>query len=215
MENNQISLRLSKEEFSHQFINSQLQQRGIQKQSDEFVEQQQLIEKRLDFLSMMPQGGVVAEIGVHKGFFTNCILQQNQPDKLHLIDPWFLMGKEWKWGKGNLSTVDALMGILDYYRKELVDRKLILHLGWSEEVLAEFEDGYFDWVYLDSSHEYEDTLKELNILKLKVKANGIIAGDDFDFVTLEKAVKEFMEKEDYIFIYKNMTDGQWAIQKRN
>lgn len=213
MENNQIFSKLSKEEFSDRFINSQLQERGIQKQSDEFVEQQQLIEKRLDFLRMMPQGGVVAEIGVHKGFFTNCILQQNQPDKLHLIDPWFLMGKEWKWGKGNRSTVDALMGILDYYRKELIERKLILNVGFSEEVLAEFEDGYFDWVYLDSSHEYEDTLKELNILKLKVKANGIIAGDDFDFVTFNKALKEFMEKENYRIVYKNVKDNQWAIQK--
>lgn len=223
---NQTQLsQLSREEFIQKIINAQLEERGIKKESDEFVHQQPLIQRRIDFLSIMPKGGCVAEIGVHKGFFTNCILHQNKPDKLHLIDPWYLIGKEWDWGEEvnqilNQSTVDALIGILDYYRKELIEGKLILHVGWSEEVLAQFEDSYFDWVYVDTSHEYEDTFRELEILKSKVKATGVIAGDDLGFPTVEKAVKEFAKKEDYTIIYEgitdeSITDGQWAIQKAN
>lgn len=225
-QSNQNQTKLSREEFIQKILNDQLEERGIKKESDEFLDQQPLIQRRIDFISLMPKGGLVAEIGVHKGFFTNCILHQNQPEKLHLIDPWFLIGKEWDWGEkynhlmGNKSTVDALIGILDYYRKELIEGKLMLHVGWSEEVLAQFEDDYFDWVYLDTSHEYEETLRELEILKSKVKATGVIAGDDLGFPKVEKAVKEFAKKEDYTIIYEGMTDegitdGQWAMQKAN
>jgi len=219
--NNQVkNTKLSKEEqeiLVEQIINSQLEERGVKKESDEFVQQQPLLQRRLDFLSLMPKGGVVAEIGVYKGFFTNCILHLNQPDKLHLIDPWYLLDEKWDWPivKGNSSTVDALIGILDYYRKEFVEGKLILNVGWDEEVLSQFEDGYFDWVYLDTTHQYEHTLKELEILKSKVNVDGVIAGDDLGYPTVEKAVKEFVKKEDYTIIYEGAIDSQWAIQKAN
>ena len=39
-------------------------------------------------LRQMPKGSACAEIGVFKGEFSQQILDQTQPRKLHLIDPW-------------------------------------------------------------------------------------------------------------------------------
>jgi len=45
-------------------------------------------------------GGVGAELGVHKGYFSPVLLEGLAPEKLYLIDPWYLQGKEWTWEEG-------------------------------------------------------------------------------------------------------------------
>jgi hypothetical protein len=49
----------------------------------------------------------------------------------------------------------------------------------SQEALAAMDDGHLDWAYLDSSHQFGETLEELRLLKRKVKAKGVICGHDF------------------------------------
>lgn len=176
---------------------------------------------RRKFLNqVIPKGGTGAELGVHKGYFTRCILDEAKPCKLHLIDPWYLQGPEWKWDVGNRSTIDALRGLLRTYKTELVNGTVVLNIGEGLEVLGTFDDGYFDWVYVDTTHSYEQTRKELEILKTKVKADGIIAGDDWlvDPGHIHhgvcRAVREFVEKEPYTLLYEGETDFQWAIRRK-
>lgn len=160
-----------------------------------------------------------AEIGVHKGEFTQAILEYAKPKQLHLIDPWYLYGKEWKWTLDNKSTVDALIGILKRFENELVSRTIILHIGYDWDILKTFSNFHFDWVYLDSSHKYEHTLKELELLQSKVKPEGVITGDDWhtDISNLHhgvcKAVQEFVAKNPYEIVYQSDEDHQWAIRK--
>ena len=42
----------------------------------------------------------------------------------------------------------------------------------------ELPDHCFDWVYIDTVHDYLTTARELAISRQKVKAGGIIAGHD-------------------------------------
>lgn len=56
----------------------------------------------------VPVGGVGAEIGVHKGCFTERLLTQLRPTRLHLLDPWYLGSHEWNWGPPDRSTINAL-----------------------------------------------------------------------------------------------------------
>ena len=170
--------------------------------------------------SMLPRGGVGAELGVHRGYFTPDLLELTRPSRLHLIDPWYLLGKEWKWGNGNRSTVDALVGVIHAFRDELVSGQVVLHIGGDLDILPTFPDAYFDWVYVDTSHTYEHTLAELRILKEKVKTEGIIAGDDWRSDPSHKhhgvckAVAEFAAQSDYQIVYANATDLQWAIRRK-
>lgn len=175
--------------------------------------------QRADFLrKTIGEGGIGAELGVHQGGFTQCLLDVVNPHKLYLLDPWYLLGKEWKWGQGNRSTIDALKGILGKFSNELTEGKVILNIGFDLDLLPTFPDHYFDWVYVDTSHRYEHTWKELQLLKLKVKKDGIIAGDDWELnpehknYGVSQAVHEFILQEPYEIIYSSDLDKQWAIR---
>ena len=48
----------------------------------------------------LKENAVAAELGVLKGDFSHPILQSLKPAKLHLVDPWYLLGPEWAWEKG-------------------------------------------------------------------------------------------------------------------
>ena len=47
-----------------------------------------VVTDRETLLGLLPKHGVVAELGVNKGDFSATILSENQPARLHLIDPW-------------------------------------------------------------------------------------------------------------------------------
>lgn len=164
--------------------------------------------------------GVGAEIGVHKGEFIKPILDRVIPEQLHLIDPWYLFGEEWPWANGDKSTVSALCNILQVFATELVTGSVVLHIGYDLEVLPNFPNKFFDWVYLDTSHRYDHTRAELHVLKHKVKRNGVIVGDDWHedpnhlHHGVFQAVNEFVAQEGFELFYASDLDKQWAI-KRN
>ena len=175
---------------------------------------------RARFLAeVIPKGGIGAEIGVYKGHFTRFLLDGAAPEQLHLIDPWYLLGETWEWADGNQSTIDALVGVLRSYAIELIGGRAVLHVGYDLDVLPTFPDHFFDWVYLDSSHEYEHSVRELELLAMKVKAGGVIAGDDWQTDPAHvhhgvcRAVRELIAREPYDLMYANDTDKQWAIRR--
>src|SRR6266404_4209598 len=55
----------------------------------------------------------------------------------------------------------------------------VFHVDDDVGCLEGFADSYFDWVYLDTSHEYARTTRELAVLKRKVRRGGLMAGDDW------------------------------------
>ena len=178
-----------------------------------------VLHRRTRFIdAWVPKHAIGAEIGVHKGQFSRELLQVAQPSCLHLIDPWFMLGKEWKWAQGDRSTIAALTGILKRFENELVAGSVRLHIGFSWDVLAGFPDAYFDWVYLDSSHAYEHTLRELAVLARKVKPEGIITGDDWRpdaHPGLIRAVRDFVAREPFDLLHASENqDLQWAIRHR-
>ena len=61
----------------------------------------------------------------------------------------------------------------------------------SLEAVKEFDDGYFDMVYLDANHSYWAVKGELDAWFPKVKKGGILAGDDYTYHTIQQALSEF------------------------
>ena len=177
--------------------------------------------ERKQFLSsFVSHGGVGAEIGVQKGFFSHVILDAVRPSRLHLIDPWYLLGERWEWADANKSTTKALRNIIYWFQRELAQGDIVLHIGFDIPVLAALPDHYFDWVYLDTSHTYDDTKQELTVLKDKVKTNGVIVGDDWfsnaghPFYGQYCAINEFVSATDYIILSASDADHQWALKKQ-
>jgi hypothetical protein len=167
------------------------------------------------------ENAVAAELGVLKGDFSGSMLQSLKPARLHLVDPWYLLGPEWSWEKGDRSTIHALVKILKDYEKELISGQVVLNIAFDQEFLATLPDGYFDWIYLDTTHEYEQTKIELQLLQRKVKASGVIAGDDWrpdpthPHHGVYKAVQELLAEGKYEILYANTSDLQWAIRLKS
>lgn len=120
-------------------------------------------------LADLPKGSVVAEIGVAEGDFSEQILSIALPAKLHLIDSW----------SHDERYLGLTKAIAERFARQLAANQVQIHQGYSTKQLGQFEDGTFDWVYLDTGHEYEATAQELELCRMKVKKGGIIAGHDY------------------------------------
>jgi hypothetical protein len=166
----------------------------------------------------LKQNAIAAELGVLKGDFSLSILQSLKPAKLHLVDPWYLLGPEWLWESGDRSPMHALIKILKDYESELMSGQFVLNIAFDQDFLATLPDGYFDWIYLDTTHQYEQTKIELQLLQRKVKAAGVIAGDDWrpdpthPHHGVYKAVQELIAEGKYEILYSNTENLQWAIR---
>jgi hypothetical protein len=134
------------------------------------IDHLQVVLNRDELLKRFPTGAVCAEIGVNEGEFSKSILQLTNPRKLHLIDAW---GDPARYHDG------LKLMVKDKFKNEIERGQVEVNVGFSTDVLKNFEDHYFDWVYLDTDHSYKVTVDELWILKDKVKPHGIIAGHDY------------------------------------
>jgi Methyltransferase domain len=175
---------------------------------------------RTEFVrSVLPSGGVGAELGVYRGHFAEVLVREASPTRLHLIDPWYLLTPEWSWGKGDRSTVNAVRRILKRWKPEIESGAVVVHVGDDRRVLPAFDDASLDWAYIDSSHAYGHTVEELAILDAKVRPGGLIAGDDWQPDPSHKhhgvyrAVTEFVAARDYEITYADIADHQWAIRR--
>lgn len=167
----------------------------------------------------IPPDGIGAELGVLKGNFSKVLLDATQAKELHLIDPWYFLDSHWTWAGDNTSTIDALCKVLQENKSYIEQKRISVHVQDDLKALVNFPDGYFDWVYIDSSHNYEHTKSELELLRFKVKKSGIICGDDWcpdpnhRHHGVYKAVKEFIKTYEYRLIYADEDNRQWFICK--
>lgn len=159
------------------------------------LEDCKVLTNRIEMLKLFTQGGIVAEIGVFKGDFSENILKFVKPEKLYLIDIW-----------EDSKIYDE---VLNKFRREIENGKVEIIKGDSRQELSKFQDKYFDWVYLDTRHDYKTPKLELEVCQYKVKDHGVIAGHDyikFDYTSNERygvveAVNEFCVKKNWKFVY--------------
>jgi hypothetical protein len=123
-------------------------------------------------------GSVGAELGVFKGAFIDYLLAL-APKKLYLVDPWYRLHPEWSWALGDKCTINALIIILMHFKTEIHDRLIEPRIEYSHEFLTNIGEHTLDWVYIDTSHTYQQTLRELMLSCLAVKPTGYIFGDDY------------------------------------
>ena len=121
------------------------------------------------FLSAYRKVGIVAEIGVDQGEFSNHIISICEPQKLHLIDVW----------DSERYNTDKEMLVYDNFKEVVQQGRVEINKGYSTNILPEFDNHYFDWIYIDSDHSYATTSAELRIARDKVKQYGFICGHDY------------------------------------
>jgi hypothetical protein len=143
--------------------------------------------ERGDLLNLLPKGSVGAEIGVWRGDFSSRLLSVVRPARLHLVDPWkfetsSLYERAWYGGTGakNQAEMDAIYEtVLRRFAQEAETGVVLVHRGPSAEIGMQFDDAYFDWVYIDGNHLYEYVKRDLEVFATKVKPGGLVTGDDY------------------------------------
>ena len=148
-------------------------------------------------LGQLPKGAVVAEIGVWEGFFSGRIMEICQPKTLHLIDPWLYMPEFANTGFGRKKNEHLMEQKWHDVVARFKDQPQVqVHRGLSEVVLGGMPDGCLDWVYIDANHNAPFIGNDLALCLAKVKHDGIIAGDDFNWQSDQSGapVKHAVEK---------------------
>jgi hypothetical protein len=175
-------------------------------------------------LELPPRGSLCAEIGVWRGDFSAEILRLARPAKLHLVDPWaFMTGEAYaearyggKAAADQAAMDDLYAGVIHRFAEPIAGGVVEVHRCESAEAASRFPDGSFDWIYVDGNHLYEFVRADLEAYDPKVKAGGLIAGDDYgargwweDGVT--RAVDEFVEARGYEVV--SLAASQFVLRK--
>jgi hypothetical protein len=174
-------------------------------------------------LAGIPGGGVGAEVGVFRGHFSEVILSTLTPRKFFMIDPWTKLGEFFPWTDeytvfGKLPTAlarrEAQLRAAKFPGTQtvMIEEKFPTCIAQIDEPL--------DWIYIDSSHKYSDTLQELKAAASILKADGVIIGDDFyaDRTAYHhgvfRAVNEFVKTAPYDFVAGG-PNAQWMLRRTN
>lgn len=123
-------------------------------------------------------GQIGCEVGVYKGGFAEFLL--HHCSKLYLVDTWYRSKPFWDTRIPKDSRVDTVISILSVYKSEIEAGAVEIVVDTSFNFLNNMPDKHFDFIYYDSSHKYEDTIRELNLVIKKIKNGGILFGDDYD-----------------------------------
>jgi hypothetical protein len=172
---------------------------------------------------LIPNNSVGAELGVFTGLFSSLLARDRRIKKITFVDPWWeAFGSHYPdWGAysdyGRVSTRNAYeTANIRIGRAALPNR--IVEIGYSYEWLAAQPDKSLDWVYLDSTHNYEGTKRELDLLKSKISDTGLILGDDWQMQRSHihhgvcLAVNECLKASNFELIIAG-DRSQWALRR--
>jgi hypothetical protein len=127
----------------------------------------------------LKQFSIGAEVGVWEGQTAETLLALKPDLVLHMIDPWE--------SGDSKSTMLRKVNLDDFAKAEKTARdkterfkpRSIIHRMNSLDAAKLFDDGFFDFVFIDAEHTYEHVLQDVRTWYPKVRAGGILCGHDY------------------------------------
>jgi len=142
-------------------------------------------EQRDRLLSLLPKGGVCAEVGTWKGDFAATILSSQRPMQLYLVDPWQYRPEdetEAEAEAGREAMDSVYESVIDRFRSQIEAGQVLVLRARSLDAAASFADESLHWVYIDGDHAYDAVKRDLDAYYRIVMPGGFIAGDDYGVV---------------------------------
>lgn len=147
--------------------------------------------------------GEGAEVGVHRGAFSEHLLRYWRGRRLHCIDPWAYLGTL------EYNEPKDAAGVREREFHEACYREAVARLkpfgpranilrATSREAAAAFPDRSLDFVFLDARHDYEAVKEDINLWHPKIRDGGVLCGHDWSLdygpphFGVKKAVLEYV-----------------------
>ena len=115
----------------------------------------------------------ILEIGSWEGLSTNFLLSELPQSHLVAVDTW----------QGSDENEDVSERLLSTFKKNVnvFNSRLEMYVGKSSAFFQEKTslDGFFDLIYIDGSHRYEDVLSDAKHGFLLLKEGGLMVFDDY------------------------------------
>jgi len=145
--------------------------------------------------NIFPDGSNFLEIGSWKGASASfmgveLINLKKTNTKLYCIDTW-----EGTPGEHDTESAVIEKTLLEQFltnTKPLNDNGLTIVpiKSKSQDCASVFQDNFFDFIYIDGSHYYEDVKQDIIKYLPKLKKDGIFAGHDWQCEEVVRAVSE-------------------------
>lgn len=152
---------------------------------------------RKDLLNSLPKGGTVAEIGTFMGNFALEIIERCSPKFLFIVDLFEGRVTSGDENGENLVRVDMVevYPIIKNWETLSKDNYISIVKDDSSHWLDNCRHSILDWVYIDTTHTFEQTTSELWAAARAVRKGGLIMGHDYhpQFGVVE-AVDKFCEE---------------------
>jgi hypothetical protein len=148
----------------------------------EHVDGAALYADRISALEALPRGGVVAEIGVALGDFSQAILDRLAPRLFDAFDLFKLHEVKSFWGRLPADYFGGLSHRAHYERRfadEIAAGKLRIHEGDSSFEMGKQPVSTYDVIYVDGDHTYDGVMRDAAVSARKLKSNGVLIFNDY------------------------------------
>jgi len=130
------------------------------------------------------------EIGLNLGATTRHLFDNIPGLKLHGVDP-YLEYQDWD---GHILTPSERNNTYEFFVKHTLPyTDNITHYRMlSDEAAKMMENNFYDFIFIDGLHTYEQVSKDCHNFYPKIKSGGIFSGHDYNVIEgVNKAVNEF------------------------
>ena len=174
----------------------------------------------LNFLNLKGNG---IEIGVARGNYSEQLFSESSLSKLYLVDPWIEYSEKDYQDICNVSSEkqeENYQYVLNRFKK--YGKRCQIVRKTSLEAVSDFQDHFFDFIYIDANHSYEACKEDIELWWPKLKSGGLFAGHDYmqgEFPTgiygVKKAVDEFIIQHNLKLYFTSELHSTWYCIKLN
>mmetsp|Transcript_34771 Transcript_34771/g.83150 ORF Transcript_34771/g.83150 Transcript_34771/m.83150 type:complete len:279 (-) Transcript_34771:82-918(-) len=120
-----------------------------------------------------------AELGVQKAHYSNSLLSDWASNReYHLVDIWAKLENYNDHANKEQSEQDRIYAEA---MENVKSWKSNIHVcrNFTTNCVRNYEDDYFDFIYVDARHDFKGVLQDLQLWWPKLKQGGIFAGHDY------------------------------------